>query len=123
MQEMMFPRCNSELGFHSNPNASASSSVTVIHLSDVESLDVEADMAESLMPHDPNARPENFTSTFEECVFVFTVVMASASTTFLQGVTVINTATIGKNLSMTAAQVTWISAALGYEYHGCPGPP
>jgi hypothetical protein len=80
---------------------------------------VDAEMAESLMPTDPNARPKNFRTTFEECVFVFTVMMCSASTTFLQGVTIINTATIGKDLNMTAAQITWISASLGYE----PSPP
>ena len=76
-----------------------------------------AGMAEALMPQDPNARPRYFSSTFEECVFVFTVVMSAASTTFLQGVTVINTATVGKELHMTAAEVTWISAALGYFRH------
>ena len=92
------------------------SSLTAVHYSDVKSFDVEADMAEALMPPDPDARPKHFRSTFEECVFVFTVMMAAASTTFLQGVTIINTATIGKDLHMSVAQVTWISAALGYEH-------
>jgi hypothetical protein len=116
MQEINYPRRDPALYSRSNRNASTSSSVTAVHHADVESFDVEADMAEAVMQHDSNARPEHFTSTFEECVFVFTVVMASASTTFLQGVTVINTATIGKDLRMTAAEVTWISAALGYAF-------
>ena len=77
-------------------------------------------MAEALMPSPPNARPKNFRSTFEECVFIFTVMMCAASTTFLQGVTVINTGTIGEDLNMTAAEITWISAALGLEYHSLP---
>ena len=62
----------------------------------------------------PNVRPKNFKSALEEWVFVFTIMMCTASTTFLQGVTVINTGTIGNALNMTAAEVTWISASLGY---------
>jgi hypothetical protein len=93
------------------------SSLTAVHHPDVKCFDIEADMAEAVIPRDPNARPKHFTSPFEECVFVFTVMMSAASTTFLQGVTVINTATIGRDLNMTAAEVTWISAALGYEKH------
>ena len=73
-------------------------------------------MARSLIASDPDARPEHFRNLFEECLFVFMVMMATASTTFLQGVVVINTATISKDLAMTPAQVTWISAAIGY---GC----
>lgn len=105
----------------SNRNAFPSqSSLTTVHHSDVKSFDVEADMAEALVPSHPNARPKNFCSTFEECVFIFTVMMCAASTTFLQGVTVINTGTIGEDLNMTAAEITWISAALGLEYHSPP---
>ncbi|KAG0651925.1 putative MFS-type transporter [Hyphodiscus hymeniophilus] len=70
-------------------------------------------MAEALMSQNPNARPKHFNSNIQEYIFVFTVMMAAASTTFLQGVTVMNTATIGKDMNMTAAEITWISAALG----------
>jgi hypothetical protein len=101
-----------------NPNVSPShSSLTAAHHSNVKSIDVEAGMAESLTPSDSNMRPKYFSSTFKECIFVFTVMMSGASTTFLQGVTVINTATIGRELKMSAAEVIWISAALGYENH------
>lgn len=62
---------------------------------------------------DPNARPSCFRNLFEEIIFVFTVMMAIACTTFLQGVIVINTATIGESLDMQPAQITWIAAALG----------
>jgi hypothetical protein len=89
------------------------SSVTAVDQSNVKSFDVEADMAEALTPQDPNSRPKYFTSTFQEYVFVFTVMMSAASTTFLQGVTVINTGTIGRDLNMSGAEITWISAALG----------
>ncbi|PVH80480.1 MFS general substrate transporter [Cadophora sp. DSE1049] len=70
-------------------------------------------MAFALVASDPNARPKQFRNLFEECIFVFTAMMAIASTTFIQGVIVINTGTIGRDLSMTPAQVTWIAAAIG----------
>jgi hypothetical protein len=78
-----------------------------------ESFEVEASMVQALMPQDPNGRPAHFANNFEEAIFVFTVMMATAATTFLQGVIVINTMAIGENLSMTDSQVTWIAAAIG----------
>ncbi|KAL2071894.1 hypothetical protein VTL71DRAFT_13129 [Oculimacula yallundae] len=81
--------------------------------SDINAFNVEADMALALVASDPNARPKQFRSLFEECIFVFTAMMAVASTTFIQGVIVINTATIGRDLNMTSAQVAWIAAAIG----------
>ncbi|KAG9232815.1 major facilitator superfamily domain-containing protein [Amylocarpus encephaloides] len=78
-----------------------------------QSFDVEAAMAQALKEQDPDARPQHFQTTFQEIVFVFTVMMATAATTFLQGVTVINTAAIGQDLNMSASQITWISAAIG----------
>lgn len=63
---------------------------------------------------EPNARPEYFESLLKEGIFVFTVMMAVASTTFLQGALVINTANIGANLHAKPVQVTWITAAVGY---------
>ena len=96
------------------------SSLTAVHHADVRSFDVEADMAEALMPPAPNVRPKNIRSALEEWVFVFTIMMCTASTTFLQGATVINTGTIGNALNMTAAEITWISASLGYGNHVAP---
>lgn len=90
-------------------------SLTTIPYSAARSSDVEADAVHSpLLQQDPNTRPKHFRNNFEECIFVFTVMMATASTTFIQGVVVINTATIGKSLHMTAAEITWIGAAIGY---------
>jgi hypothetical protein len=89
-------------------------SLTTVPYSDVKSFDVEADVAQTLIQQDPNARPRYFRNNFEECIFVFTVMMATASTTFLQGVVVINTALIGRSLHMTAAEIAWIGAAIGY---------
>ncbi|TAQ84782.1 hypothetical protein B7494_g6888 [Chlorociboria aeruginascens] len=76
-------------------------------------FDVELEMSQVLCPHDPNDRPKCFRNLFEECIFVFTVMLATASTTFVQGVVIINTARIGKALHMTEAEITWISAAIG----------
>lgn len=81
-------------------------------------LAVEADLAQFFQTLDPNARPKHFKNAFEEWIFVFTVMMCTAATTFLQGVIIINTAIIGKDLDMTAAQVAWISAAIGYLHSG-----
>ena len=101
-----------------NSISSHLSSTQVRQCSNIKRAAADADRAETLMPQDPNARPKNFNSNFEEIVFVFTVMMCAASTTFLQGVTVISTATIGRDLHMTTAEMTWISAALGYVDHG-----
>lgn len=68
-------------------------------------FDIEVEMARALITSDPDARPKHFRSLFEECLFVFMVMMATASTTFLQGVMVINTATIGRDLVMTPAHM------------------
>lgn len=81
---------------------------------DDKSQDVEAAMAEVIEDEDPDARPKVFRNAFEECIFVFTVMLSTASTTFLQGVIVINTATIGASLHMVPIQIVWISAAIGY---------
>ncbi|OWP01737.1 hypothetical protein B2J93_2329 [Marssonina coronariae] len=96
----------------SQSSRSACTSTTLVN-SDIKAFDVEADMAFALVSSDPNARPKNFRNLFEECIFVFTAMMAVASTTFLQGAIVINTGTIGQDLNMTAAQVSWIAAAIG----------
>jgi hypothetical protein len=91
---------------------SVSSSGTAIP-SNPKCFDIEADMANALIPQNPNSRPKYFRNLYEECIFVFAIMMATSSTTFLQGATVINTANIGKDLNMNPANISWISAALG----------
>ncbi|KAF8854768.1 MFS general substrate transporter, partial [Acephala macrosclerotiorum] len=78
-----------------------------------KAYNIEVDMARELITADPNARPKHFRNVFEEFIFVFTVMMATACTTFIQGVVNINTVTIGRDLLMTPAQITWIAAAIG----------
>lgn len=97
-----------------------------------KAYNVEVDMARELITADSNSRPKHFHNVFEEVIFVFTVMMATACTvsagfkadgnsgcdwfkqTFIQGVVNINTVTIGRDLLMTPAQITWITAAIGY---------
>ena len=57
------------------------------------------------------ARPACFNSTLQEVLFVTMATLAMATNSFLTGVTMIITASIGKDLGMTQSQITWISAA------------
>lgn len=103
------------LNTSNNANLSPSllSLATVARCTDQGSFAIQANMADYLALANPNARPEHFRNLFEECIFVFAIMMATSATTFIQGVIVINTATIGNDLKMTSAQVTWIAAAIG----------
>jgi hypothetical protein len=99
---------------NTNLYSSLSSLATLAPYSDLNSDDdEEANMTRELVPRGPNDRPSCFRNLFEEWIFVFAIMMATSATTFLQGVIVINTATIGDDLKMTAAQMTWTAAAIG----------
>jgi hypothetical protein len=78
-----------------------------------------ADASQSLIPQNVNARPTCFRSLFEEYIFVFTVMMATSSTTILNGAITINLAIIASDLIMSSAQLAWIAAAIGYLLHIC----
>lgn len=56
-------------------------------------------------------RPSCFSSTFQEVSFVAQATVAMAATTFLVGATSIVTASIGRDLAMTQAEIVWIAAA------------
>ncbi|KAJ5195225.1 uncharacterized protein N7498_008663 [Penicillium cinerascens] len=56
------------------------------------------------------ARPKCFTSTFQECLFVLTATMAIGQQSFYQGCIVGVTASIGSDLNMNSAEITWINA-------------
>ena len=60
---------------------------------------------------DPNARPDCFRSTFHECLFVLSVTMAVAMTSFLTGAITVMTSFAGRDLNMTNAEITWMVAA------------
>lgn len=56
-------------------------------------------------------RPACFTSTIQECLFVLTATMSIGMSSFLYGICTVITAPIGRSLSMTSAQITWINAS------------
>ncbi|KAJ5102758.1 hypothetical protein N7532_003287 [Penicillium argentinense] len=55
-------------------------------------------------------RPKCFRSTLQECLFVLTATMAIGQQSFFQGCIVGVTASIGKDLHMNSAEITWINA-------------
>ncbi|ORY04873.1 major facilitator superfamily domain-containing protein [Clohesyomyces aquaticus] len=61
--------------------------------------------------HDPNARPECFTSTIQECLFVMSVTMAVAMSAFLTGSITVMSYFAARDLHMTNAEITWMNAA------------
>lgn len=65
---------------------------------------------------DPNARPECFTSTVQECAFVISVTMAVAMTSFLVGSITVMSSFAGRDLGMSNAEITWMNAATRYVW-------
>lgn len=56
-------------------------------------------------------RPDCFKSTWQEVSFVFQATMATATSSFLTGVCLVVTASIGRDLGMTQGQISWITAS------------
>lgn len=56
-------------------------------------------------------RPDCFKNTFQEVSFIFQATMATATSSFLTGVCLIVTASIGRDLGMTQGQISWITAS------------
>ncbi|KAH8703302.1 putative MFS multidrug transporter [Talaromyces proteolyticus] len=61
---------------------------------------------------DANERPECFSSTFQECLFVLSATMAIGQSSFFQGLVIVVTASIGNDLNMNSAEITWITAGI-----------
>jgi hypothetical protein len=61
-------------------------------------------------------RPECFTSTLQECLFVLTATMSIGMSSFLYGICTVITAPIGRDLNMTSAEITWINASSAYVF-------
>jgi hypothetical protein len=70
-----------------------------------------ATLAQPISDRDPNARPECFKSTLQECLFVSLVTMAVAMTSFLTGSITVMSSFAAKDLNMTNAEITWMNAA------------
>lgn len=62
----------------------------------------------------PAMRPKCFSSTLQECLFVLTATMAIGQQSFFQGCIVGVTASIGSDLNMNSAEITWINAGASY---------
>lgn len=58
-----------------------------------------------------NVRPECFSSTIQEVLFVLTATMAIAMSALLTGSVTVVSSFIGRDLGMTTAEITWISSA------------
>lgn len=56
-------------------------------------------------------RPDCFNSTLQEILFVLTCTMAVSMTSFTVGAVIVITDQVGKDLGMSNAELTWISAA------------
>jgi hypothetical protein len=59
-------------------------------------------------------RPECFSSTVQECLFVLTATMAIGQNSFYTGSITGVTAAIGRELKMNSAEITWINAGAAY---------
>lgn len=58
-----------------------------------------------------NVRPACFNSTIQEVLFVLTATMAIAMQSILAGSVTVVSSFIGRDLGMSAAQITWIASA------------
>jgi hypothetical protein len=75
-----------------------------------------AALSQPISDKDPNARPECFTSTFQECMFIVSVTMAVAMTSFLTGAITVMSSFAARDLGMTNAEITWMNAATSLEF-------
>jgi hypothetical protein len=80
--------------------------------------DADPELGKPLTPpisdKDPNARPECFKSTLQECLFVLSVTMAVAMTSFLTGSITVMSSFAARDLGMSNAEITWMNAATSY---------
>jgi hypothetical protein len=72
------------------------------------------DVSPPISDKDPNARPECFKSTLQECLFVMSVTMAVAMSSFLTGAITVMSSFAGRDLGMSNAEITWMNAASSY---------
>ncbi|KAK5736800.1 hypothetical protein LTR17_007125 [Elasticomyces elasticus] len=71
-----------------------------------------SDMTEPLeMVETREGRPECFSSTLQEVLFVLTATMAIAMQAMLAGSVTVTSSFIGRDLNMSTAEITWISSA------------
>lgn len=62
-------------------------------------------------PPDRGERPACFRSTVQEILFVLAATMAVAMPSILQGCTIVISSFVGKDLRMSTAEITWMTAS------------
>jgi hypothetical protein len=85
-----------------------------------ETNQVDNDDMSPPISSDPNARPDCFRSTLHECLFVLSVTMAVAMSSFLAGSVTVMSSFAGRDLQMTTAEITWMNAATSYVTRSRP---
>jgi hypothetical protein len=85
----------------------------LLHTGNMAEKDAELGtaLAPPISDKDPNARPDCFSSTLQECLFVMSVTMAVAMTSFLTGTIAVMSSFAGRELGMSNAEITWMNAA------------
>lgn len=62
-------------------------------------------------PRDNESRPEAFSSTIQEILFVAVATMAIAMSSLLTGTITVLTSQVQKDLNMTTAELTWLTSS------------
>ncbi|THY14882.1 putative transporter [Aureobasidium pullulans] len=74
-------------------------------------VDEKAIIPSAVEIQNPEGRPQCFKSTTQEVLFVLTATMAIAMGAFLSGAVSVISASVGADLGMTTAEITWMSSA------------
>lgn len=67
--------------------------------------------AEASVPVDDEARPDVFSSTLQEVLFVSVATMAIAMSSLLNGAITVLTSQVQNDLGMTTAELTWLAGS------------
>jgi len=93
-----------------SPSLRAPTETTAAAAPDLEPVEADAETGPGGQSR-LGKRPAVFRSTLQEVLFVFQATAAVMTTSFLAGTTMIITASIGRDLAMTQAEITWIGAS------------
>ncbi|KAG9608440.1 major facilitator superfamily transporter, partial [Aureobasidium melanogenum] len=77
----------------------------------IDVVDEKAVVPSTVEISNPEGRPPCFKSTTQEVLFVLTATMAIAMGAFLSGAVSVISASVGADLGMTTAEITWMSSA------------
>ncbi|KAG9769387.1 major facilitator superfamily transporter, partial [Aureobasidium melanogenum] len=77
----------------------------------IDAVDEKAVVPSTVEISNPEGRPPCFKSTTQEVLFVLTATMAIAMGAFLSGAVSVISASVGADLGMTTAEITWMSSA------------